>query len=256
MTRDPTRRFTGRVADYARHRPGYPEAALDHLAAAARLAPGSTIADVGAGTGILTRQLLDRGYRVLTVEPNDQMRQAAAAALGGRPGFSSFPGRAEATGIPAGAADLVTAAQAFHWFDRSTARQEFRRILRPPVRVALLWNERRKESTPFARAYEAFLLEFGTDYRQVDHSRLGDAEIHEFFGPAGATVRLFDNHQHLDLEGLRGRVLSCSYVPAPDQPNHSAMLQALQTLFETHESDGLVSLEYDTRVVLGCLHDR
>ena len=183
------------------------------------------------------------------------MRQAGERLLRGYPGFTSVEGTAEATTLADDSVDLVVAGQAFHWFDHRRARSEFERILRPPRRVALVWNERQLASTPFLAAYERLLQEYGTDYEQVRHRAAADAAdtaaLREFFAPHGYEMAAFTNRQVFDFEGLHGRLLSSSYAPVAGQPGHDAMLQALRSLFEEHQTDGVVTLEYDTRVYDG-----
>src|SRR5579859_6544354 len=123
--------FSSRVADYIRSRPDYPRALFDELAASCRFAEGSMVADVGGGTGLLTKGLLQKGYRVIVVEPNSEMRQAADRLLGGNQSYSSVAGSAEAMPLGSASTDLITAAQAFHWFDVPRARTEFLRVLTP-----------------------------------------------------------------------------------------------------------------------------
>lgn len=249
-SRDPIRRFSDRVADYVRYRPGYPEELLRTLEEKAGLGPDAVVADVGSGTGISSELLLRSGCTVYAVEPNPDMRRAAEEALGERPRFHSVDGTAEATTLADGGVDLVTAGQAFHWFDRQAARRELARILRPGGRVALFWNARRTDASPFLRAYEELLRRFGTDYRQVDHTRLGAAEFTAFFSAAYESWS-FPNRQVVDFDGLRGRLLSCSYAPAPGHPDHEPMLRDLRAIFERHEEDGQVRFEYDTELHLG-----
>lgn len=254
-TPDPTRRFSDRVADYVRYRPGYPEALLRVLEAEVGLGPGSVAADVGSGTGISTELLLASGAEVWAVEPNAEMRAAAEARLGGRPGFHSVAGTAEATTLSGASVDLVAAGQAFHWFDRERFRAECVRILRHRHRdgwVALFWNSRRTESTPFLRDYEALLRRFGTDYERIDHTKLGPEDFEAFFGSSYESRR-FDNHQIFDLKGLCGRLLSSSYTPAPGHPDHEPMLDELRRIFGRHQEAGRVRLEYDTELHLGRL---
>ena len=130
---DPTRRFSGRVENYARYRPGYTAGVLDILAAEMGFSEQSVVADVGSGTGISTRLFLDHGNEVFAVEPNADMRAAAEAALQANPRFHSIAATAEATGLPAASIDLVVAGQAFHWFRVAETRREFMRSL--PRRV-------------------------------------------------------------------------------------------------------------------------
>jgi SAM-dependent methyltransferase len=250
---DPTRRFKGRAELYARHRPGYPGAVVALLEDECGLAPKSVVADLGSGTGILAGMLLARGCRVFGVEPNAEMRAEGERALASYPGFVSVNGRAEATTLPAASVDLITAAQAFHWFDRPRARAEFARILRPGGWVVLLWNLRRKDADAFAVAYERLLLEFATDYERVDHANTTDAVIAEFFTPAPFRLRVFPNRQVFDYEALEGRLLSSSYAPAAGHPNHAPMLAALRSVFERYNERGTVAFAYDTLVYFGRL---
>ena len=252
MSRDPTRRFADRVADYVRYRPGYPEALLETLVEEAGLGPGAAVADVGSGTGISTALLLRSGARVYGVEPNQAMRRAAEEHLGGDERFRSVAGTAEATRLPDESVDLIAAGQAFHWFDRERSRTEFRRILRPGGQVALFWNSRFTEGSPFLRGYEELLRRFGTDYAAVDHTQLDEAVFSGFFrGPF--TTHTFPNSQAFDFPGLRGRLLSSSYAPAPGHPDHEPMLDALRRLFDRHREDGRVRMEYRTELHLGGL---
>ncbi len=246
---DPTRRFSDRVNDYVRYRPGYPAGVLDALRAGVGLTPAAVIADIGAGTGISTELLLRNGNPVFAVEPNAEMRAAAEQLLGGRPGFHSVAGTAEATTLPAASVDGIVAAQAFHWFDVAKARAEFRRILRPGGWVALLWNTRRKD-TPFARAYEAVLTTYGTDYALVNHERIDEAALAGFFAP-GFERRSLPNAQVFNFESLRGRLLSSSYAPAAGHPQHAPMLVALERIFRGHQQGGNVRMEYLTQVYFG-----
>ena len=250
---DPTGRFSDRVEDYARHRPSYPGELIDLLRDELGLRPEHVIADVGSGTGILTEMLLANGNRVVAVEPNRAMARAAEERLGGDPRFRSVDGRAEATGLGPGEVDLIVAAQAFHWFDPARSRDEFLRILKPPGGVALVWNNRRVDTTPFLRDYEAFLRTWGTDYNEVSARYQQQAALQTFFGPGGYRASRFDYRQVFDLAGLRGRLLSSSYTPAAADPRREPMLLALAELFEAHQHDGRVAFEYDTWVYYGRL---
>ncbi len=181
------------------------------------------------------------------------MRAAAERQLAEYPTFHSVNGSAEATTLGDGSVDCVVAAQAFHWFDPRRTRAEFQRILRPGGRAVLLWNARRLDATPFLREYEALLLKFGTDYARVRHERIDEAALAEFFGNRQYFKGSVDNFQTLDWDGLRGRLLSSSYVPAAGQPGHEQMLAGLERLFAKHQSDGQVTIEYDTQVFAGRL---
>jgi len=249
---DAVKRFSNRVDDYVKYRPGYPAAIIDFLSAECGLTPDAVIADVGSGPGILSELFLKHGNRVFGVEPNQEMREAGERILAGYQSFTSVAGSAEATSLPAHSVDYVTAAQAFHWFDRERARAEFERILNPSGWVVLLWNERITETTAFLREYEELLLTYGTDYKEVRHENVYE-NIAAFFAPQEFRLKSFPNQQVFDYDGLKGRLLSSSYVPAAGQPNYDEMLVALRRLFEVHQKDGRVVVEYDTRVYYGTL---
>jgi SAM-dependent methyltransferase len=210
------------------------------------------VADVGAGTGILTELLLTAGCMVFAVEPNASMRAAIDAHLNGCPGFRLVAGTAEATGLPARNVDFVTAAQAFHWFDHAAAQTEFRRILAPGGRVALVWNHRQRGGTPFLEGYERLLQEFGIDYERVDHPFVINPEVLErFFGPRGYRRHEFPNRQVMDYEGMIGRLASTSYMPAPDDPRFPALAERARTLFDACAVHGSVTLAYETQLYVG-----
>lgn len=244
------RRFAGRVEAYARWRPGYPPSLLDLLRREIDLDTGHVVADVGSGTGLLSRLFLDHGNPVAAVEPDPGMREIAEAELGGRTGFRSVAGTAEETGLEASSVDLVVAGQAFHWFDRDAAREEFRRILRHPRRVALIWYTRVVDRTPFMEGLERLLLDHGTDYASVRHDRISGEALRAFFA-GGYRRRILPHGQSLDREGLRGRIRSMSYVPGPGEPGHEELMAGADRLFARHGEGGRVRVEYDLEVHLG-----
>lgn len=235
-----------------RYRPGYPPEVIALLRSECGLTPEAVVADIASGTGILTRMLLENGNRVFGVEPNLDMRAAGEQFLSEYPNFVSINGTAESTTIPANSIDVITAAQAAHWFDREKARREFIRILKPGGWTALIWNERKTGGSAFLRDYEQLLLTYGTDYHEVRHERT-TAEISDFFTPSPFRWQTFAMRQDCDHVSLRGRLLSSSYTPQPGHPNYEPMLTELRRIFDVHEVNGLVSLEYDTRVFYGRL---
>lgn len=248
---DPTRRFSGRVADYARHRPGYPAALLQALRETTHLSAATVVADVGSGTGLSSRLFLEEGCLVFAVEPNAEMRRAAESLLGGHPNFRSVAGTAEDTTLEDASVDLVVSAQAFHWFDVEKARAEFARVLRPNGWITIVWNQRRTESTPFLRAYEALLRRWGTDYSEVKNRTADETRLRKLFESGRFERRTFDNEQPLDLPGLRGRLRSSSYVPGEGHPDHAAMLRDLEARYHEFQEGGRVRFEYDTELYLG-----
>jgi len=254
MSQAPTARFSNRVEDYVRYRPGYPPEVLELLRVECGLKPFHAIADVASGTGAFTRLLLENGNHVFAVEPNAGMRETGSRLLQSFAQLTSVAGTAEDTTLPSCSVDFVTAAQAAHWFDRRRARAEFVRILKSGGWCVLIWNERRTAATPFLRDYEQLLLTYGTDYKEVRHERT-TATIHEFFAPAAHQERVFDLRQQFDFEGVAGRLLSSSYVPLSGHPNHSPMMAELERIFHAHAQKGVVEFEYNTRVFYGKLSE-
>lgn len=250
MPTDNTQVFTVRAEDYAKYRPHYPAALLDLMRTECGLTPEAVMADVGSGTGLLTELFLQAGYPVFGVEPNANMRSAAEAALGRYPRFTSVAAPAEATTLPAHSVDFVTVAQALHWFNLPEARREFARILKPGGWVVAVWNSPRLTGTPFSealqRVWNTHLFDLGKD-KEFDLPAA-------FFGKNQYARRALPNHGHpRTFEQLLGGFRSSSHAPLPDQPRYAPMVADLQALFETHQQDGVVLMDYETEVVWGQL---
>jgi SAM-dependent methyltransferase len=250
---DAKQRFSNRAEDYARYRPGYPREILGAISAGCQFSPQHVIADIGSGTGLLSLVFLENGNRVFGVEPNAEMRAAGEEFLKQYPRFASVDGSAEATTLPLDSVDLVAAAQAFHWFQEEPTRREFRKILKPGGRVAILWNERLLDETPFLQEYEALLRTFGTDYARVHESYPRNDQMLGFFGKNEFASHTLPNFQEFDFAGLSGRLRSSSYAPAPEDRQFQPMMQELQRIFDSHQANGKVRMEYRTRIYTGKL---
>jgi len=248
----PTQRFTNRVDNYRRYRPGYPSAVIDLIRKSCGLATGGQVADIGSGTGILTRKLLEAGFEVSAVEPNDAMRAAAEEDLKDFPGFHSINATAEQTGLSTHGFPALTAAQAFHWFDRVRVGAEFKRILQPDGWVFLIWNERSANGSPFDREYEALLGTLGQTYEGV-RNRAGEKGLADFFRPGSYREACFDNPLSMTWEELEGRFLSSSYVPTEEDPRHLPLLLALEIIFHKYQQEKRVRFEQQTNVYFGQL---
>jgi SAM-dependent methyltransferase len=246
-------RFSNRVADYLRYRPHYPEGVLDLLRSQSHLSPTHVIADIGSGTGFLSELFLKNGNPVSGVEPNQEMREAGEQYLSAYPRFISINGSAEATMLADSSVDFITVGQAFHWFKPEPSRREFARILRPHGWVAIAFNDRTHSATGFAVSYEDLLVRFGTDYTRVRDSYPQPKDIRAFLGHKDFLTRELPNFQQLDLQSLRGRLRSSSFVPSEGEPNFTEMMAALDALFVTHQQDGRVLMEFSTWVYLGQL---
>jgi SAM-dependent methyltransferase len=247
-----TERFSSRVENYVKYRPSYPAAVLELLSVRCGLDSTSTVADVGSGTGILTELLLETGAEVYAVEPNREMRAAAEKHLNDYGRFRSVEGTAEATTLPAACVDLITASQAFHWFDVQKSRRELGRILRPRGWVALIWNERPLEAVPLLDEYDALLRRHAPDYDRVRDMRADESKMRDFFGRRPESA-VFQNRQTFDYAGLEGRLMSSSYAPESGHPEHEPMIAGLRDLYDRHNRGGKVLFPYRTLVYFGQL---
>ena len=246
MPKDSKQRFSDRVDDYVKYRPGYPAEVLQTLRNDFGLKAEHTVVDVGSGTGISAEIFLRNGNTVYAVEPNTPMRQAAEKNLGHFSNFHSVNGTAEQTGLSENFADFVVAAQAFHWFNPEITKSEFTRILKDNGCAVILFNDRKTSGSEFAVQYENLLNEFGTDYKEVKHRNIDEKRIRNFLGDfAGYS---FPTIQIFDFAALLGRLRSSSYCPKEDHPRYNEMLEKVKDIFRLNQRDGKVSMEYVTQL--------
>ncbi len=251
--RDPAARFSDRAQDYVKYRPHYSPEVARALQLACGLRPEHLIADVGCGPGLLAEIFLERGNRVIGVEPNREMRRAADDYLASCPRFSMVDGSAETTTLPDASVDFVVAGQAFHWFQPAAARVEFARILKSGGWAVFVWHDRNVDATPFLHAYEDFVRRHSIDYDRVSHKYLASyGALEQFFAPNPMQLIQQHNQQSLDFDGLRGRLLSSSYIPKSGE-RYEIMSGELPQLFSSHAVDGHIVLQYDTKIYFGHL---
>lgn len=263
---EPTCRFSQRVDNYIKFRPRYPKAILDLLKAKCHLQPTHTIADIGSGTGILSKLFLKNGNPVVGVEPDPKMRVGGEYYLREFANFTSIAATAEATTLPDQSVDFVTAGQAFHWFDLEPARHEFKRILAPLGWVVLVWNVQRATGTPFLetiqgfwedRRFSKFPSQQASDrMARVQAGRLNPQVVRQelldpFFGPGAYMEEMFENPLTVDFQGLKGRILSNAPTLEPGDVHYETMIARLEEIFQAHQEKGVVTIEHDTRVVFG-----
>jgi ubiquinone/menaquinone biosynthesis C-methylase UbiE len=251
MESDPTKRFSDRVDNYVKYRPGYPPKVLEYLKDKCNLLNQSIIADVGAGTGIFTKLLLEADYQVYAVEPNEAMRNASVEQLSAYKKFKAINGKAESTTLSGQSIDLIVCAQAFHWFSNEATRVEFNRILKDNGKTALIWNNRITDADDFATAYNALLKNDSVDYNKVNHQNISDINFKAFFKDGKYVLKKFPNVQVFDLDGLTGRAFSSSYVPPQDTDKGKVFLKLLKELFNKYNSNGHVSFHYQTEIYWG-----
>ena len=234
--------FSTRGSSYELARPGYPEALIDYLYGELHFAQAGAIADIGSGTGKFSRQLLVRGSRVYCVEPNDEMRRIAEQKLQGYAGFISLNGTASDTGIME-PVDAVTAAQAFHWFDRDEFRDECRRILKPGGRVCLIWNLRVPNS-PITEECRSVFRQYCPRFKDFNIGMREDSpEIYEFFGGREHCDKaVFDNPLRYDEKRFVERYLSSSYSLREGDPGYEESIRRVREIFTCYARDGEVEV--------------
>lgn len=207
------------------------------------------MADIGSGTGILSRLLIGHIKTLYSIEPNDEMRVAAELSLKKQGNYISVNASAEKTSLPDNKLDFITVSQAFHWFNKKAALTEFRRILKKAGKLILIWNNR-INNTPFLEGYEKPLLKYGIDYTAINHQNLTDQKIEKYF-VHDYKKAVFDNFQKLDFEGFIGRVFSSSYTPAPGDPDYNQLKGGLEELFRRYNVDGYIRFNYNTEIYTG-----
>jgi ubiquinone/menaquinone biosynthesis C-methylase UbiE len=246
-------RFTSRVEDYIKYRPHYPNEVYSALLKAEVITPTSVIADIGCGTGISSELFLKHNHNTFGIEPNKAMLKAAKNYLKSYPSFVPILASAENTSLKERSVDAIICAQAFHWFNNDKSKKEFERIIKPNANVVLIWNDRKTADSGFQKVYEDFLRMFGTDYKIVDHKQVQKTGVLENFFSAPYTELTFPNAQHLDFEGLKGRIHSSSYMPEEGHADYDFMMYCLKKIFNRYEENGKITLEYETKIYYGTI---
>ena len=251
MSGNTTEKFSTRVENYKKYRPNYPSEVINELRNYLPQNKALKVADIGSGTGIFTNRLMDAGFEVYAVEPNEEMRQSAEKDLSSNLKFHSINGTAEVSTLPEESIDLITAAQAFHWFSQEPTLKEFQRILKPEGLIAFLWNERDNDASLFLKEYELVLRESCPEYETSPHISIGKQEILNYIEEVSLEEFHFSNFQEFDHEGFIGRVLSSSYTPLPESPDFDSFIAKITKLFNKHQENGKVIIQYNTHLYLG-----
>lgn len=248
---DSKKRFSNRVENYIKYRPSYPDSVIIFIYESIGLSKNEIVADVGSGTGIFSRLLLEKGNKVYSVEPNKEMREAAERELSHYRNFISIQGSAEETMLENNSIDIITSAQSFHWFDRDKSKLEFKRILKPEHKIILIWNRRKTDADNFSIEYEELLKTYANDYKEVRHENIGEDDLELFFHEEKYSKKSFPNYQVFDFEGLLGRLLSSSYAPLPGEINYNKCITSLKEIYNKNNKGGLVKITYDTILYWG-----
>jgi len=245
-------KFDGMGKIYASFRPSYPRAFMEYLRGGVGIRESCAVADIGSGTGILTRQLLESGVQVFAVEPNADMRAVAEADLRGFGGFVSVNGTAESTTLAAHSVGFVTAAQAFHWFDSKRFKAECARIMKPRGKVVLVWNSRDAESA-LVRENDAINKKYCPDFKGFSGGMRGaenEDDFADFFEGAYET-KIFSNDTSCGEQGFIGRNLSASYAPKESDADYQAYVAELRALFAKYSKNGTLRTPNFTRSYAG-----
>lgn len=245
---------SNKVENYIRYRPSYPNKLIEYLYNEGGFSKESVIADVGSGTGNFTRFLLERGSRVVAIEPDNLMRTAAERLLGDEfQRFVSIKGTGENTTLSDASVHHIVCANSFHFFDSQKCREEFSRILKPNGTVTLIWNRRDVEADPFTHEYERLIRRYSKSSEKKDLHKISPTEFSDFFGTDRFAFISLPNMQILDMDGMKGGLLSHEDLPSFGHEGYNEMLQDLRTLFDHYNQSGKVILHYETEAYAGQL---
>ena len=245
-------RFSNKAEKYELYRPTYTEESILKILDLCNLVPSNKIkiADIGSGTGKFTKLLLDRGFIVYAVEPNEQMRIIAENKFRNHNNFNSINEIAEDTHLEDNSITLITVAQAFHYFELDKVKKEFMRILRADGKVALLWNFRLRESD-FIREYENIIYNLHSNKIKPTHAQdnMTDEVFKKFF--VNYEIVNISNSQEFDFESLWGRTLSNNHMPTENEPEYLKLYEDIKKLFKKYQQNGKVLFKYRTQIVVG-----
>ena len=248
---NPTRRFSGVAENYAKYRPSYPTKAISVILEGLANPSQAIAADIGAGTGISSRLLAARGVRVLAIEPNPEMRKVADL----HPSVEWREGTAEKTNLPDASVDLVTCFQAFHWFAPEPSLLEFRRILKPGGKLAIVWNQRNLNDK-FTKEYSQLLKVASSNHpaEQRNVSRMVTPLQNNLYF-TNVLHQVFPYRQELDLPGLIGRTQSASYIPNRQSIREQLVAELHHLHRQWADNQGQIYLVYRTEVYLADAKD-
>ncbi len=242
-------KFNGMADDYSKYRPNYAKESIDYLINEAQLTENSIIADIGSGTGKFSKLLLDEGFKVFGVEPNNDMRQKAEYELQDRKNFRSISGTSENTTLSNNSIDLITVAQAFHWFDMEQFRVECGRILKTNGYVAILYNNG-DYSTEVINEISVLSERYCPKYVGSSGGIEKNPTVFDNFFDT-YEIKVFENSYSLNMKQFIGLNFSASYAPKSNEPNYEQYLRALVELFEKYSVQDTLFMPNNTICRLG-----
>ena len=241
--------FSDKADNYVKARPSYAKGLLDMLENYG-LKNGSKVADIGSGTGIFTRQLLDKGATVYAVELNDKMRRKAEGSLEKFENFISVNASAEKTSLDDNSVDFVTCAQSFHWFDKEKFKPECKRILKQNGYVALVWNTRDMSSESVKELSNLTSKNCPKFVGFNGGTRVNEEMINKFFDGKYDYFE-FDNPLEYDEKKFIERCLSSSYSPKEGDENYSPYVADCKNFFEKFQKDGIYKMPNISALYIG-----
>ncbi|MBE6184757.1 class I SAM-dependent methyltransferase [Heyndrickxia ginsengihumi] len=244
-------KFNGKAETYEKFRPSYPEELIKDLIAEHSLDQHKVVADIGSGTGMMAKALLDHHVKVIAVEPNDDMRRIAEERLHSNPLFTAVNGTAEQTTLKSNSVDLITVAQAFHWFDPEQFKKECQRILKPNRKVILVWNRRVTENQLIQETITLY-KKYCPNFHGFSEGIEQNSDIYlTFFRNENYQFKSYDHPLYYNIEGFIGRHLSASYAPKPDDQHFHEFIEAFSELFHKYSKDGIIMMPHVTHSYSG-----
>jgi len=239
-------KFTNKAENYTKYRPSYPQGFINHLVNEVGMNCESIVADIGAGTGILTKLLACKVKKIIAVEPNKDMLKVCRKHLKGIKNFTGIDASAENTSLPDSSVDFITAAQAFHWFDREKSKSEFKRILKKNGKVIIVWNFKYADYD-FLKENRSILRRFCPEFKGFTGGVENDSSsFSDFFKKDCCEYKVFDNYKTINLEEFIGGTLSASYSPSPEVSHYNNFISELTEVFNKYSTNGILKMPLKT----------
>lgn len=246
-----TSKFTGKAAIYSKYRSNYPNECIQDIVKEVSADKNIMIADIGAGTGKLTKQFLEKGIKVIAVEPNKDMLEVAIKDLSKYNELFEYKQEpAENTSIKSNSIDIITVAQAFHWFDKDKFKSECKRILKPNGIIAIMWN-----FIDYKQELESKIIETHKQYTSLtfnaSEEEQRDNDIINFFGEDNYKFKIYKNNYIEDKEQFLGRQLSMSYALNENDDKYDEYVAEFNKLFAKYSKDGVIEVHNNTYCYVG-----
>lgn len=247
---DNTEKFTGKASIYSEARPSYPKALFDYLVNVKKINKDSIIADIGSGTGKFSESLLNLGFKVFAVEPNKDMRSNAENLFSLNSNFISINGTDSNTTLEDNSIDYITVAQAFHWFNPISFKEECQRIIKENGKVILVWNNRIAESEIVIKNAE-ICKKYCKNFKGFSGGfDIKSNAVSEFYNNKYDFIKFVNNLKY-DEDKFIKRMLSSSYSLAKGDDNYFEYINALKDFFKDYSINGILTIPNETIMYIG-----